>query len=152
MTSWTRSSIQAETIKLVPDGTQLLVTGESKEAEGAMWWSVRDPSDNKEGWDNIDIFGWLGYPMQIKVDFLCRDSILAAPIVLDLALFLDLAQRAGMKGIQEWLSFYFKSPMAAPGLTPEHDLFIQQTKLKNTLRYLMGEAQITHLGIEYYEP
>jgi myo-inositol-1-phosphate synthase len=107
--------------------------------------------DNKEGWDNIDIFGWLGYPMQIKVDFLCRDSILAAPIVLDLALFLDLAQRAGMKGIQEWLSFYFKSPMAAPGLTPEHDLFIQQTKLKNTLRYLMGEEPITHLGIEYYQ-
>jgi myo-inositol-1-phosphate synthase len=108
--------------------------------------------DNKEGWDNIDIFGWLGYPMQIKVDFLCRDSILAAPIVLDLALFMDLAQRAGMKGIQEWLSFYFKSPMAVPGLTPEHDLFIQQTKLKNTLRYLMGEEQITHLGIEYYAP
>ena len=107
--------------------------------------------DNKEGWDNIDIFGWLGYPMQIKVDFLCRDSILAAPIVLDLALFTDLAQRARMKGIQEWLSFYFKSPMAAPGLTPEHDLFIQQTKLKNTLRWLMGEEQITHLGIEYYE-
>ncbi|MBI1722914.1 MAG: inositol-3-phosphate synthase [Gemmatimonadetes bacterium] len=107
--------------------------------------------DNKEGWDNIDIFGWLGYPMQIKVDFLCRDSILAAPIVLDLALFADLAQRAGMKGIQEWLSFYFKSPMAARGLNPEHDLFIQQTKLKNTLRYLMGEEQITHLGIEYYE-
>jgi len=107
--------------------------------------------DNKEGWDNIDIFGWLGYPMQIKVDFLCRDSILAAPIVLDLALYMDLAQRVGMKGIQEWLSFYFKSPMAAPGLTPEHDLFIQQTKLKNTLRWLMGEEQITHLGIEYYE-
>jgi myo-inositol-1-phosphate synthase len=108
--------------------------------------------DNKEGWDNVDIFGWLGYPMQIKVDFLCRDSILAAPIVLDLALFMDLAQRAGMGGIQEWLSFYFKSPMAAAGLAPEHDLFIQQTKLKNTLRYLMGEAQITHLGIEYYQP
>ena len=107
--------------------------------------------DNKEGWDNIDIFGWLGYPMQIKVDFLCRDSILAAPIVLDLALFADLAQRSGMKGIQEWLSFYFKSPMAAPRLSPEHDLFIQQTKLKNTLRYLKGEEQITHLGIEYYE-
>jgi myo-inositol-1-phosphate synthase len=107
--------------------------------------------DNKEGWDNIDIFGWLGYPMQIKVDFLCRDSILAAPIVLDLALFMDLAQRSGMEGIQEWLSFYFKSPMAAPGLVPENDLFIQQTKLKNTLRYLMGEEQITHLGIEYYE-
>ena len=106
--------------------------------------------DNKEGWDNIDIFGWLGYPMQIKIDFLCRDSILAAPIVLDLALFSDFAHRAGMKGIQEWLSFYFKSPMAAPGLQPEHDLFIQQTKLKNTLRHLMGEEQITHLGLEYY--
>ncbi len=107
--------------------------------------------DNKEGWDNIDIFGWMGYPMQIKVDFLCRDSILAAPLVLDLALFFDLAHRAGMKGIQEWLSFYFKSPQFAPGLYPEHDLFIQQTKLKNTLRYMMGEEQITHLGIEYYE-
>ncbi len=107
--------------------------------------------DAKEGWDNIDIFGWLGYPMQIKVDFLCRDSILAAPIVLDLALFTDLAQRSGMKVIQEWLSFYFKSPMAAAGLEPEHDLFIQQTKLKNTLRWLMGEEQITHLGVEYYE-
>jgi len=107
--------------------------------------------DNKEGWDNIDIFGWLGYPMQIKVDFLCRDSILAAPIVLDLALFFDLAQRARLSGIQEWLSFYFKSPQTAPGLYPEHDLFIQQTKLKNTLRWLVGEEQITHLGIEYYE-
>ncbi|MDO8617138.1 MAG: inositol-3-phosphate synthase [Dehalococcoidia bacterium] len=107
--------------------------------------------DNKEGWDNIDIFGWLGYPMQIKIDFLCRDSILAAPLVLDLALFLDLAQRAGMKGIQEWLSFYFKSPQHAPAVYPEHDLFIQQTKLKNTLRWLMGEEQITHLGAEYYQ-
>jgi myo-inositol-1-phosphate synthase len=106
--------------------------------------------DNKEGWDNIDIVGWMNYPMQIKVNFLCRDSILAAPIVLDLALFSDFAGRAGMKGIQEWLSFYYKSPMAAPGLQPEHDLFIQQTKLKNTLRYLMGEEQITHLGLEYY--
>ena len=106
--------------------------------------------DNKEGWDNIDIVGWMGYPMQIKVNFLCRDSILAAPIVLDLALFSDFAQRAGMKGIQEWLSFYYKSPMTAPGLPPEHDLFIQQTKLKNTLRHLMGEEQITHLGLEYY--
>ena len=102
--------------------------------------------DNKEGWDNIDIFGWLGYPMQIKVDFLCRDSILAAPLVLDLALFFDLAQRAGFKGIQEWLSFYFKSPLTSEGLYPEHDVFIQLTKLKNTLRYLMGEDQITHLG------
>ncbi len=107
--------------------------------------------DNKEGWDSIDIFGWLGYPMQIKVNFLCRDSILAAPIVHDLALFFDLAQRAGMSGIQEWLSFYFKSPMAAPELTPEHDLFIQHAKLKNTLRWLVGEEQITHLGVEYYE-
>ena len=107
--------------------------------------------DNKEGWDNIDIVGWMGYPMQIKINFLCRDSILAAPIVLDLALFMDFAQRAGMKGVQEWLSFYFKSPMAAPGLHPEHDLFIQQTKLKNTLRFLMGEEQITHLGMEYYQ-
>ena len=106
--------------------------------------------DNKEGWDNIDIVGWMGYPMQIKVNFLCRDSILAAPIVLDLALFMDFAHRAGMKGIQEWLSFYFKSPMAAAGLHPEHDLFIQQTKLKNTLRHCMGEDQITHLGVEYY--
>ena len=106
--------------------------------------------DNKEGWDNIDIIGWMNYPMQIKINFLCRDSILAAPIVLDLALFSDFAQRAGMKGIQEWLSFYYKSPMAAPGLQPEHDLFIQQTKLKNTLRHLMGEDQITHLGLEYY--
>ncbi len=107
--------------------------------------------DNKEGWDNLDIFGWMGYPMQIKVDFLCRDSILAAPIVLDLALFLDLAARSGMKGIQEWLSFYFKSPQTAPGLYPEHDLFIQHRKLKNTLRWLQGEDQITHLGLEYYE-
>jgi myo-inositol-1-phosphate synthase len=107
--------------------------------------------DNKEGWDNIDIFGWLNYPMQIKVDFLCRDSILAAPIVLDLALFMDLAQRAGMHGIQEWLSFYFKSPMCAPELYPEHDLFIQLMKLKNTLRWMMGEDLITHLGAEYYD-
>ena len=107
--------------------------------------------DNKEGWDNIDIFGWLGYPMQIKIDFLCRDSILAAPLVLDLALFMDLAQRTGMKGIQEWLSFYFKSPMCAPKLYPEHDLFIQLMKLKNTLRHLRGEELITHLGLEYYD-
>jgi myo-inositol-1-phosphate synthase len=107
--------------------------------------------DNKEGWDNIDIFGWLGYPMQIKINFLCRDSILAAPLVLDVALFLDLAQRAGMKGIQEWLSFYFKSPQTAPGLYPEHDLFIQLMKLKNTLRFLRGEELITHLGLEYYD-
>ena len=106
--------------------------------------------DAKEGWDSIDIRGWLDYPMQIKVDFLCRDSILAAPIVLDLALFLDLAARAGMSGIQEWLSFYFKSPMVAEGLYPEHDLFIQQMKLKNTLRWMMGEDQITHLGLDYY--
>ena len=107
--------------------------------------------DNKEGWDNIDIFGWLGYPMQIKIDFLCRDSILAAPIALDLVLLLDLAARAGMSEVQEWLSFYFKSPMTREGIYPEHSLFIQKTKLKNTLRYLMGEELITHLGREYYE-
>ena len=107
--------------------------------------------DNKEGWDNIGLVGWLGYKMQLKIDFLCRDSILAAPIVLDLALFLDLAKRAGMSGIQEWLSFYFKSPMHAPGLYPEHDLFIQLMKLKNTLRFMVGEELITHLGLEYYD-
>ena len=107
--------------------------------------------DNKEGWDNIDLVGWLGYPMQLKINFLCRDSILAAPIVLDVALFLDLAKRAGLSGIQEWLSFYFKSPMHAPELYPEHDLFIQLMKLKNTLRYLKGEELITHLGREYYD-
>ena len=107
--------------------------------------------DEKEGWDNIDIFGWLGMPMQIKVDFLCRDSILAAPLVLDLVLFADLAQRSGMAGIQEWLSFYFKSPMTAPDLYPEHDLFIQLMKLKNTLRFLQGADLITHLGQEYYD-
>jgi myo-inositol-1-phosphate synthase len=107
--------------------------------------------DAKEGWDNIDIFGWMGYPMQIKVDFLCRDSILAAPLVLDLVLFMDLAKRAGMRGIQEWLSFYFKAPMTAPGLYPEHDLFIQLMKLKNTLRWMKNENLITHLGLEYYD-
>ena len=107
--------------------------------------------DNKEGWDNIDLFGWLGYPMQIKINFLCRDSVLAAPLVLDLALFLDLAQRAGMHGVQEWLSFYFKSPQTAPGLYPEHDFFIQLMKLKNTLRHLRGAELITHLGLEYYD-
>ncbi|CAN5681722.1 inositol-3-phosphate synthase [soil metagenome] len=106
--------------------------------------------DNKEGWDNIDIFGWLGYPMQIKVDFLCRDSILAAPLALDLVLFSDLAQRAGLGGIQEWLGFYYKSPQTVPGLVPDHDLFTQLAKLKNTLRWMMGEDQITHLGREYY--
>jgi myo-inositol-1-phosphate synthase len=107
--------------------------------------------DSKEGWDNIDIFGWMGYPMQIKIDFLCRDSILAAPLVLDLVLFMDLAQRAGMRGVQEWLSFYFKAPMTAPGLYPEHDIFIQLMKLKNTLRWMKGEHLITHLGLEYYD-
>jgi hypothetical protein len=105
--------------------------------------------DNKEGWDNIDIFGWLGYPMQLKVEFRCRDSILAAPLALDLALFTDLAQRAGLGGFQEWLSFYYKSPQTPPGLYPEHDLFIQHTKLENTLRWMMGEDQITHLGREH---
>ena len=107
--------------------------------------------DNKEGWDNIDLVGWLGSPMQLKINFLCRDSILAAPIVLDLVIFLDLAKRAGWSGIQEWLSFFFKSPMHAKNLYPEHDLFIQSMKLKNTLRYLMGEDLITHLGAEYYD-
>ena len=126
------------------------------ELYGDMYHKVRinyypPRGDNKEGWDNIDIFGWMGYPMQIKVDFLCRDSILAAPIVLDLALFMDLASRAGMGGIQEWLSFYFKSPQTAPGLYPEHDIFIQHIKLKNTLRWMMGEEAVTHLGVEYYD-
>ena len=107
--------------------------------------------DAKEGWDNIDIFGWLGYPMQIKINFLCRDSILAAPLVLDICLFLDLAQRAGMRGVQEWMSFFFKAPMTAPGLYPEHDIFIQLMKLKNTLRWMKGEQLITHLGLEYYD-
>ena len=107
--------------------------------------------DNKEGWDNIDLVGWLNYPMQLKINFLCRDSILAAPIVLDLVLFLDLAKRSGLSGVQEWLSFYFKSPIHAPDLYPEHDLFIQLMKLKNTLRFLRGEELITHLGLEYYD-
>ncbi len=123
---------------------------------GDMYHKVRinyypPRGDNKEGWDNLDIKGWLGYPMQIKIDFLCRDSILAAPLVLDLALFLDLAQRSGMYGIQEWLSFYFKAPITLPDLYAEHDLFIQQTKLKNTLRHLCGEDLITHLGLDYYD-
>ncbi|MEJ2185084.1 MAG: inositol-3-phosphate synthase [Gemmatimonadota bacterium] len=126
------------------------------ELYGDMYHKVRinyypPRGDNKEGWDNLDIFGWMGYPMQIKIDFLCRDSILAAPIVLDLTLFLDLAARAGLNGVQEWLSFFFKSPMTAPDLYPEHDLFIQHMKLKNTLRHLMGEPEITHLGLDYYE-
>ena len=107
--------------------------------------------DNKEGWDNIDIVGWLGYPMQIKIDFLCRDSILAAPIVLDLALFLDLAKRAGMSGIQEWLSFYLKSPQTKKGLYAQHDIFKQLAKLENTVRHIAGEELITHLGLDYYE-
>jgi myo-inositol-1-phosphate synthase len=123
---------------------------------GNLYHSVRinyypPRGDAKEGWDNIDIFGWLGYPMQIKINFLCRDSILAAPLVLDLVLFMDLAHRAGMRGIQEWLSFYFKAPMHAPGLYPEHDIFIQLMKLKNTLRWMRGEELITHLGLEYYD-
>ena len=127
----------------------------NKDLYGDMYHKVRinyypPRGDNKEGWDNIDIFGWMGYPMQIKIDFLCRDSILAAPIVLDLVLFMDLAQRAGFKGIQEWLSFYYKSPMVGENLYPEHNLFIQHMKLKNTLRYFMGEDQITHLGLDYY--
>ena len=133
----------------------ILVPDRYPELYGDVFHKVRinyypPRGDNKEGWDNIDIFGWLGYPMQLKVDFLCRDSILAAPLALDLVLFSDLAQRAGMAGIQEWLSFYYKSPQTPPGLYPEHDLFIQHTKLKNTLRWMMGEDQITHLGREYY--
>jgi len=128
----------------------------NKELYGDFYHKVRieyypPRGDAKEGWDNIDLFGWLGYPMQMKIDFLCRDSILAAPIVLDLALFMDLAQRAGFHGTQEWLSFYFKSPMVAPDLYPEHDLFIQSMKLKNTLRWMMGEELIHHLGNEYYD-
>jgi len=123
---------------------------------GDMYHKVRinyypPRGDNKESWDNIDIFGWMGYPMQIKINFLCRDSILAAPIVLDLALFMDLAKRANMSGIQEWLSFYFKSPQTAPGLKPEHDIFKQLIKLQNTLRHIMGEDVITHLGLDYYQ-
>jgi myo-inositol-1-phosphate synthase len=126
------------------------------ELYGNLYHSVRinyypPRGDAKEGWDNIDIFGWLGYPMQIKINFLCRDSILAAPLVLDLVLFLDLARRAGMRGIQEWLSFYFKAPMHAPNVYPEHDIFIQLMKLKNTLRWMRGEDLITHLGLEYYD-
>jgi myo-inositol-1-phosphate synthase len=128
----------------------------SPELYGDLYHKIRinyypPHGDNKESWDNIDIFGWLGYQMQIKINFLCRDSILAAPIVLDLALFLDLAQRAGMSGIQEWLSFYFKAPQTAPGLEPIHDVFKQLHKLENTLRHMMGEDLITHLGLDYYE-
>lgn len=128
----------------------------SPELYGELYHKVRinyypPHGDNKESWDNIDIFGWLGYPMQIKINFLCRDSILAAPIVLDLVLFMDLAKRANMTGIQEWLSFYFKSPQTAEGLRPEHDIFKQLIKLQNTLRHLMGEDLITHLGLDYYQ-
>ena len=134
----------------------ILAPKQNKDLYGDLYHKVRieyypPRGDAKEGWDNIDIFGWLGYPMQIKVDFLCRDSILAAPLVLDLALFMDLDRRAGFSGTQEWLSFYFKSPMTAPQLYPEHDLFIQSMKLKNTLRWMMGEDLITHLGNEYYD-
>jgi myo-inositol-1-phosphate synthase len=123
---------------------------------GEMYHKVRinyypPRGDNKESWDNIDIFGWLGYPMQIKINFLCRDSILAAPIVLDLALFMDLAKRADMSGIQEWLSFYFKSPQHLEELSPEHDIFKQLMKMQNTLRHFMGEDLITHLGLDYYQ-
>jgi myo-inositol-1-phosphate synthase len=126
------------------------------ELYGSMYHKVRieyypPRGDQKEGWDNIDIFGWLGYPMQIKIDFLCRDSILAAPLVLDLVLFMDLAARAGFAGIQEWLSFYLKCPDTPPGLYPEHDLFVQLMKMKNTLRWMMNEELITHLGREYYD-
>jgi len=135
---------------------QILQPGLYPDLYGDIYHKVRinyypPRGDSKEGWDNLDIFGWLGYPMQLKIDFLCRDSILAAPLVLDLILFTDLAQRAGLSGIQEWLSLYFKSPQHASNVYAENDLFIQQTKLKNTLRWLMGEEQITHLGMEYYQ-
>jgi myo-inositol-1-phosphate synthase len=135
---------------------QILEPENHPELYGNLYHKVRinyypPRGDNKEGWDNIDIHGWLGYPMQIKIDFLCRDSILAAPIVLDLALFLDLAKRSDMSGIQEWLSFYLKSPQFGKGLYPQHDLFVQLEKLKNTLRHLAGEDLITHLGLDYYE-
>jgi myo-inositol-1-phosphate synthase len=135
---------------------QILQPNLHPELYGNLYHAVRinyypPRGDAKEGWDNIDIFGWLGYPMQIKINFLCRDSILAAPLVLDLVLFLDLARRAGMRGIQEWLSFYFKAPMHAPNVYPEHDIFIQLMKLKNTLRWMRGEDLITHLGLEYYD-
>ncbi len=134
---------------------EILKPEENPDLYGDLYHKVRinyypPHGDNKEGWDNIDIFGWLGYPMQIKIDFLCRDSILAAPIVLDLALFLDLASRSELYGIQEWLSFYLKSPQAAKGLHPMHDIFLQNQKLLNTLRHLMGEELITHLGMDYY--
>ncbi|MBK8565529.1 MAG: inositol-3-phosphate synthase [Saprospiraceae bacterium] len=134
---------------------EILKPEENPDLYGDLYHKVRinyypPHGDNKEGWDNIDIFGWLGYPMQIKIDFLCRDSILAAPIVLDLALFLDLASRSELYGIQEWLSFYLKSPQAAKGLSPMHDIFLQNQKLLNTLRHLMGEELITHLGMDYY--
>lgn len=134
----------------------ILEPGAYRELYGELYHKVRieyypPRGDAKEGWDNIDLFGWLGYPMQMKIDFLCRDSILAAPLVLDLALLLDLSRRAGLEGIQEWLSFYFKSPMASPKLAPEHDLFIQSMKLKNTMRWLMGEVPVTHLGQEHYD-
>lgn len=134
----------------------ILQTEENPDLYGDLYHKVRinyypPHGDNKESWDNIDIFGWMGYQMQIKINFLCRDSILAAPIVLDLALFMDLSHRAGMSGIQEWLSFYFKSPQTAPGLKPEHDIFKQLIKLQNTLRHIMGEDLITHLGLDYYQ-
>ncbi|WP_341906842.1 inositol-3-phosphate synthase [Fluviicola taffensis] len=135
---------------------QILDGEKNPELYGDLYHKVRinyypPHGDNKESWDNIDIFGWMGYPMQIKINFLCRDSILAAPIVLDLALFIDLAQRAEMSGIQEWLSFYFKAPQTADGLNPEHDIFKQLMKLQNTLRHMMGEDLITHLGLDYYQ-
>jgi myo-inositol-1-phosphate synthase len=135
---------------------QILKPDQYPELYGNLYHKVRieyypPRRDNKEGWDNIDLVGWLGMPMQLKINFLCRDSILAAPLVLDLVLFMDLAQRAGMRGIQEWLSFYYKAPMTKEGLNPEHNLFTQEMKLLNTLRYKMGEDLITHLGIEYYQ-
>jgi myo-inositol-1-phosphate synthase len=149
-------SFQSKEVSKLGVLEHILDAERNKELYGDFFHKVRieyypPRGDAKEGWDNIDLFGWLGYPMQMKIDFLCRDSILAAPIVLDLALFLDLAQRAGFHGTQEWLSFYWKSPMTAPALYPEHDLFIQLMKLKNTLRWMVGEDVITHLGEEYYD-
>jgi len=149
-------SFKAKEVSKLSVLDQILEPEKYPELYGDLYHKVRinyypPHGDNKEGWDQIDIFGWLGYPMQIKIDFLCRDSILAAPIVLDLALFLDLAHRSEMSGIQEWLSFYLKSPQTAPGLPPQHDIFMQLMKLKNVLRHLKGEELITHLGLEYYD-
>jgi myo-inositol-1-phosphate synthase len=153
---WFSSNFKTKEVSKLSVLEDILQPDINPELYGDIYHKVRinyypPHGDNKESWDNIDIFGWMGYQMQIKINFLCRDSILAAPIVLDLALFADLAKRAGMSGIQEWLSFYFKSPQTAPGLRPEHDIFKQLIKLQNTLRHMMGEDLITHLGLDYYQ-